>query len=362
MFAHRRPGRARAPRSRGVPGDRPGRHDRRARQVGGRARPTAADVAGGPGRGAPPGRSAVGRDRSCCRSPRTCSTSSSPTTRGSTPDRPARRDPPTTDIRDVIELLASAERPGHPRRRRRPAGANIDRPAALRRAAPGPGRRRLATGRRHLERPSAVPRHGRPRRRRRPSASGSPRPTRCWSSAAGSTSRRLGGHDPGRRDALGARRHRAAAGRRAAPAGPARSPPTRARSCAPRTSASSARAVLDAEKVRRRGRRNNADGSRRMGGRIDRRCRRRRLDGPGRPSRPGHHDAARGPARRRDPHDRRRQLRRLGRPRLPVPTARHVPRADLRRDGLRASRRRSPRPSCIATDRSSPSPATVGWR
>ena len=54
---------------------------------------------------------------------------------------------------------------GHPRRRRRPAGADLDRPPALRRAAPGPDRRRVAARRRHLERPPAVPRDGRPGRR-----------------------------------------------------------------------------------------------------------------------------------------------------------------------------------------------------
>ena len=71
------------------------------------------------------------------------------------------------DIRAVIEFLASAAPPGHPGRRRRPARPDLDRADPLRRAPPGPGHRRLASRRRHLERPrrctSGWPASGRPR-------------------------------------------------------------------------------------------------------------------------------------------------------------------------------------------------------
>ena len=89
----------------------------------------------------------------------------------------------------------------------------------------------------------------------------------------------------------------------------------------------------------------NADGSGRLGG-GDRR-RRDRLGRPRRPSRPRDRDAPAAPARRRDRHHRRRQLRAVARPPLPVPPARHVPRPDVRRDGLRPAGgdRRRARPS-----------------
>ena len=59
----------------------------------------------------------------------------------------------------------------HPGRWRRPARPDLHGAAALRRAAPGPGHRRLAPCRRDLERPPALPRDGRPRGRgRRPRA------------------------------------------------------------------------------------------------------------------------------------------------------------------------------------------------
>ena len=61
----------------------------------------------------------------------------------------------------------------------------------------------------------------------------------------------------------------------------------------------------------------------------------RAWDGPG--VHPGRIIADAPPAapRRRDPDHRRRRVRRLGGARLPVPPARHVPRPDLGRDGLR---------------------------
>ena len=90
----RRPGRAPVPRSRGVPGDRPGRDPRRAGEMGGRAaldrgrrsrwspRPSARRSAGGPARPSWP-------------SPRTCSTSRCPMTRGSRAPARRRRERPT---------------------------------------------------------------------------------------------------------------------------------------------------------------------------------------------------------------------------------------------------------------------------
>ena len=154
--------------------------------------------------------------------------------------RPAR--PADDDIRAVIELLASAERPvilaGGGVLRARTSTELV----ALRRAPPGPGHRRVAPGRRHLERPSALPRHGRPRRARvRPRAprgrrrDARPRlpperdrpPTTTRIPAAG----RAGSHvdiEPGR-------------ARRPAPRRACRSPRTPARSCGPPTSGCSAR-------------------------------------------------------------------------------------------------------------------------
>ena len=92
-------------------------------------------------------------------------------------------------------------------------------------------------------------------------------------------------------------------------------------------------AVLDAEPVAR-----------------PRRRQRRRIAPPGRPPPildaddlgragvhpAGRHDASPAAPGRRDPDDRRGQLRGWAAPRLPVPPARHVPRADLGSDGLRA--------------------------
>ena len=72
-------------------------------------------------------------------------------------------------------------------------------------------------------------------------------------------------------------------------------------------------------------------------------------DGPGVHPGPRDRDAPPAPARRRDRHDRRRQLRAVARPLLPVPPPGHVPRPDVRGDGLRAAGRdrrgaRPPRP------------------
>ena len=60
-------------------------------------------------------------------------------------------------------------------------------------------------------------------------------------------------------------------------------------------------------------------------------------DGPGvHPGRSIAHPPTKS-SRRGDRHHRCRQLLRLGRPRLPLPTTWHVPRPDVRRDGLRAA-------------------------
>ena len=104
------------------------------------------------------------------------------------------------------------------------------------------------------------------------------------------------------------------------------------------------RAVLDAALVATR-QEHNACRSSRMGDRVGRRH--DPVGGSGRPSGPHDRDAPAGPARRRDPDHGCRQLRELGGPRLPVPTARHVPRTHLGRDGLRPAGgdRRRARPS-----------------
>ena len=180
----RRPGRARVPRSRGVPGDRPGRHARWPRQVGRRAAPR----------------------------PRTSRPSMAQAVREALAGRPGPvlLSLPEDLLDEVAELEpADAARPA-PRRARRPtrsapssscwprperpvilAGGGVLRArtstelAAVRRAAPRPGHRGVAPRRRHLERPSALSRHGRPRGARVDPRSGSPMPMRSSSSAAG---------------------------------------------------------------------------------------------------------------------------------------------------------------------------------
>ena len=118
----------------------------------------------GPGRPAWPGAPVAGRGPARRADGRRC---------------PARRGPAAGRARDRrgaplghrVPGLGPA--PGHPGRSRHPAGPDVDRADPLRRAPPGPGHRRLATRRRHLERPPAVPRDGRLRRRPdRPRAAG----------------------------------------------------------------------------------------------------------------------------------------------------------------------------------------------
>ena len=167
----RRPGRRGVPRPRGVPGGRPGRDVRPPRQVGAELA-TAAD-----GRRRARGDAVRARARrparagAARRSPRTCSTRRSPR-HAPPPVRPrtaAARTSATSGA--VLQLLASAERPVIL------AGAGVlrartlERPRPARRAAPGPGDRRLAPRRRLPERSPAVPRDGRLRRAaRRPRA------------------------------------------------------------------------------------------------------------------------------------------------------------------------------------------------
>ena len=111
------------------------------------SRRRADDVAGDDDRGRSARPSAAGPDRSCCPSPRTCSTSRWPTDDADR-DRHgrARHEPTDDEIRAVIELLASAQPPGHPGRCRRPPRADVDRADPVRRAPAGPGHRAPGVG------------------------------------------------------------------------------------------------------------------------------------------------------------------------------------------------------------------------
>ena len=283
----RRPGRARAPRPRGVPGDRPGRRRSAAWRNG---PPSPRDAGGrrpGDGRGHPPGARRAARARSSCRWPRTCSTSRRPTDARVDGGRPGPARPADGDIRAVIELLASAERPvilaggGILRARtstdllrfaellqvpviaawRRADVISNDHPLYLGMAglgAPPSVRERLASRRRDA-------RHRLP-------------PERA------DLVRR---HDPGGDDALGPRRHRAARGR------PACARPTCTVAADARAFLRAAnerllgKAVLDAELVRAPPGATTSTDRAAWEAASDRRRRRRRLDGPGRPSRAG---------------------------------------------------------------------------
>ena len=233
----RRPGRSRPPRPRGVPGGRPRRHDRRRSPSGpgeiddpATAAATLeaavrATVEGRPGPGAP--EPARGRPRPAApgRAPRT------PVVR-SHPDVPN-----PADVRAVLHFLAAAERPVIL------AGAGVLRARCsndLVRFAEQlhvPGHRVVAPGRRHPQRPPAVPRHGRVR-----GAGRRARPARVRRRAARHRLPAQRAHDvrvpaPRPRPALDARRPRAA---HRAPSGSpsrrrSRSAPTRGRSCAPPT-------------------------------------------------------------------------------------------------------------------------------
>ena len=272
--------------ARGVPGDRPGGHDRRARQVGGRAdapwtmsrrpwpRPSARRWVGG-------------RARSCCRSPRTCSTRSCPPRRASTRAEPGpgatgrRRDPRR-------HRAACLGRPaGHPRRRRRPAGAHVDRAASFRGAAPGPGHRRAGAARTSSRTTtrctSGWPGFGAPASVRDRLAAADAmlvigcrlnEPTSSEDAIPGETTRWA--HvdlDPARADRPSVGRSR----------GHGRRPH---RSCVPRTSAWSARPCSMPSRCGA-GRRTTTDRPRRLGGRERRGRRRRLVVRSGRPSRVG---------------------------------------------------------------------------
>ena len=182
----RRPGRARRPRPRGLPGDRRRRDDRRPRQVvrrahrrrvSGRRPPSDAVDQALNGRPGPGGAVA---------SPRTCSTSRCRRRAAHCSSRVPPPRPTDDEVRDVLQLLASAERPRDPRRRGRPARPDLERPRPPRRAAARARRRVVAPRRRHLERPPAVPRHDRLRLAVDGSRAPRGRRTRCSSSAAGS--------------------------------------------------------------------------------------------------------------------------------------------------------------------------------
>ena len=110
-----------------------------------------------------------------------------------------------------------------------------------------------------------------------------------------------------------------------------RSAPTRGRSCA-RPWRRLKEAVLIAAPVAARDGNNGADRAAwEAAAEVDGSA----WDGPGVHPGPDHRRAPAAAPRRRDPDHRRRRVRRLGGARLPVPPARHVPRPDLGRDGLR---------------------------
>ena len=336
----------RSPRSAGSPSGRP-------------SRMTAEDVPGRAGGGRPRGPRRAARTGPPRRCRRTCSTRSS-TCRRPRPHRPAPARPTPEAIRGVIELLASAERPvilagGGVLRAR--TSTELLRFAELLHVPVIAG---LAARRRHLERPSALPRHGRatgPRRR-----SGTRLETADAMLVIGCRLNEPTSYGY----AIPAAGH--AAGRTSTssrPAAPAWRPPTPVVEADARSFLRAANerllggAVLDAERVadpRRAQRR----GPRDVGGR-DRR-RRDAVGRAGRPPGPDDRDAAARAPRRGDRDHRCRQLRRLGRPRLPVPPPRDVPRSDLGGDGLRRCRRPSRPRSSIATARSWRSSATAGWR
>ena len=299
------------PRPRGVPGGRPRRDDRGARQVGGRDRRPGDRR--GHARGRRPrhrrGSARAGAPRAC---PRTSSTCRCPrATRTPVVRSHPERARPVDDVRAVLALPRRGRAARDPRRRRRPASALLERPRAVRGAAPRARHRELAAGRRHPQRPPAVPRHGRLRR-----AAGRARAARDRRRAARHRLAAQRAHDvrlrdPGSRPALDARRPRAPDGRgrvrRAARR--SRSAPTRGRSSGRPTRGS-----------RRR------SSSRRRSPRATRttlptgpRGRRRPSSTPTTGSGPGVHpgriiaDAAPAAPRRRHPDHGRRRLRRLGR-------------------------------------------------
>ena len=315
---------------RGLPGDRPGRDARRPRQVG---RRTATRPTRSPRRWPRPSarRSVADRGPSCSRCRRTSSTSRSPTS-------PGRQCPPAGRARQrrrdphghrVPGLRRAA---GHPRRRRRPARSDVDGAAPLRRAAPGPDHRGLATRRRHLERQPAL-------------SSGWP-----GFGAASTVQARLDAADA--LVVIGSRLNEAttfgyAMPRPGLPWAHVDLVPGEATGSTPPTIsvATDAKAFLKAANERLlgqgrpgRGARRHAPGEQPRGpGGIRGGLGRRRdaVGRPGRPSRPDDRDAPPDPARRRDPDHGRRQFRELGRSWLPVPSSRHVPRPDLGSDGLR---------------------------
>ena len=310
---------------------------RRPGQMGGRAAPRR----GRPGRdGARPSarRCPAVPGRCSCRCRRTCSTrwccSSGPDA-----DRPTvPRAAPTRSWRAVIELLAAPERPvilaggGVLRARtstellrfaellqvpviaawRRADVISNDHPLYLGHGRASAPRRRSATAR-HRRRP--------PRHRLAPERGDHATATRCPRDGI-----RLGARRPRARTCRRARRRPRSASRRTRR--PSSRRPTSGSSAAPSSTRSASPPATPTTREDRAA----------WEAAIDRR--RHPVGRAGRPSRAAIvSDAPPGPRRRRDPDHRRRQLRRLGRPRLPVPAARHVPRPDVGRDGLRPAGR-----------------------
>ena len=275
------------------------------------------------------------RARCCCRCRRTCSTSRSRRTRASTRSAATGGRPSDDDIRAVIELLASAERPvilagGGVLRARTSTDLlrfaellQVPIVAAWRRADVISNDHPLYLGMAGLRCRPHDPR----------AAGGGRRDARHRLPAERADV--MGGHDPGasatRWAHVDIEPHRVV---RPATRATSRSPPTRARSCARPTIGWSARPCSMP----------SLSGAARPTtwrtgppGRPPRPSTRMPTPGQAPASIPGRvdHDAAARPARRRDPHHGRRQLRRLGRSRLPVPPTRDLHRPDVRCDGLR---------------------------
>ena len=279
-------------------------------------------------------RSSAGRGRSSCRCRRTSSTSRSPP-RAPIDSREPAAAPARAPRRSGRSSSCSprAERPVILAGGGRPAGADVDRADRFAELLHVPVIAAWRRARRHLERPSALPRHGRLRAPRVGPRAPRREPTRCSCIGCRLNEATTYGYTipaPGQRWAHVDLEPRAGRPglprRRLAVAADARAF-LRAANERLLGGPSSTRSVVRARQAN-----NAADRAAWEAATI--------VDDdavgrPGRPPGPGRRDPAPGAAGRRDPHDRCRQLRRLGGPRLPVPPAGDIPRADVGRDGLR---------------------------